>query len=53
MDAKVKESIHVITLLENIQQPCRGFSAETVLCNCLSESFPGCRMHVDNMKIFF
>jgi len=52
-DAKVKESIHVITLLENIPQPSKGFSVETVSCNCLSKCLKGCSLHVDDIKIFF
>jgi len=34
-DAKVKESICVISMLENIPQPCKGFGTDTVSCKCL------------------
>jgi len=29
-DSKAKNSIHVIMSLENLSQPCKGISAETV-----------------------
>jgi len=35
--AETKESIHVISMLENIPQPCRGFGKDTVSCKCFSK----------------
>ncbi len=52
-DAKAKDSTHVIMELENLPQPCKGFSAEKVSCKCLSDFLQAHSLHVDDMKIYF
>jgi len=52
-DAKAKVSIHVIMELENLPQPCKGFSAEKVSCKCLSDFIKAHSFHLDDMKFYF
>ena len=46
-DEKAKESIQVISLLECLPQPCKGFCKHSVECKCLSDLL---EHHHSNMK---
>jgi len=52
-DAKVNVSTCVMMELENLPQPCKGFSTKKVSCKCLSDFLQAHSLHVDNMKIYF
>ena len=52
-DAKAKVSAYVIMELENLPQPCKGFSVEKVSCKCLSDLIEAHSFHLDDMKFYF
>jgi len=68
-DVKAKESIHVITLLENLPQPCKWIFCGACfmqLTNLVKDFLwrlfhatdclkflQGCNLYVDNMKLYF
>jgi len=52
-DEKAKESIRVISSLECLPQPCKGFCKDSVECKCLSDLLEHHRSNINEVKMYF